>query len=214
MVLGVVDVQHRGIAVSLQRLRPEEVNPFLLENDVPRALITVDSGEEVTFRRNRHQTGRMEPPALEEEVKSSFLMAVRYATWIGPIRRKEPVLLGMRMLEDESGPFPQLRQGSLFGATALLLMQESERGEISEDLRWADSVNAAVRGTQLQRIAVSAAFDPWSGEFKKVESLENKLDALARLHTPPAAVVLAQEQDDQLHELSLPFLLVHSSDPI
>lgn len=212
MIMGVVDVQHKGIAVSLQKLKQEELDGFLCSDVAPRAVITVGLADEVTFRRNRQQMGHMVPPELDKEAKDSFVMAVRYATWIAPGLRVQPTLLGFEMIDPEPGPpFPSFRNGSLFGATALLLLKEA--GRLSPQESWVDSLADAIEGTQLHRVAVSAAFDPYTGNFRKVDCLEAKLDALVRLNSPPAALVLPEEHHAQVDKSLLPFRLVFSSGP-
>jgi hypothetical protein len=212
MIIGVGDVQHKGIALSLHLLKQKDLDEFLCSNDVPRAVVTIGLNDEVTFRRNRQVMGHMEPPELDKEAKDSFVMAVRYATWIATGWRAQPTLLGIEMLDPEPGPpLPPPQGGSLFGATTLLLLKEAER--VSPPGSWVDSLAESIEGTQLHRVAVSAAFDPCTGNFRKVDCLEDKLAALSRLKSPPAALVLAEKQDKVGDEGLLPFHMVRSSGP-
>jgi hypothetical protein len=97
------------------------------------------------------------------------------------------------------GDLPGITEGSMFGALAMVLMRsvvDLSSARRSSDRHQTDRWPVPlVRAVTLNRVAVSAKFDPNTGGFGAVGAMEQKLKELTALgHDSVAVVVVAEDQ--------------------
>jgi hypothetical protein len=218
-VTGVIDVQDRGVPVKLLELDEMQANEFLVDGSQARLRITVDLSrgqddpDAVKISRNRNEAARMLQFDDAEDAKQSFIECVRYAYWLDNQIERKPKFFGIVVMdEQEVGPVPPLEGGSLFGPTILIVLKNMCLKH-PIDRTWLASQMPAIRGTQLDRVAVSAAFDPASGYFATVTCVASKIKALEQLREPPAILVLPKANETRGGVPACTFKIIYCSDP-